>query len=810
MTLPAGTRLGPYELLAPLGAGGMGEVYRARDTRLGREVAVKILPASFSADSDRLRRFEQEARAASALNHPNILTIHDVGSHAGSPFVVSELLEGETLRQVLAGGALSARKTVEYAVQIAQGLAAAHEKGIVHRDLKPENLFVTKDGRAKILDFGLAKLAAPRAEKGEGTEEPTLPLGSESGIVFGTVGYMSPEQVRGQPADHRSDIFSFGAVLYEMLAGRRAFRRDSGVETMSAILKEEPPEVSGPGSPIPPGLERIVRRCLEKSAGERFQSARDIAFALEEALSVSAPFVTGAAGRPLLSRRTRRAAWLVAGVLLLALGLVAVDAGGIRSRLFPVGGAARIQSIAVLPLENLSGSREQDFFTDGMTEALIADLARIRALRVISRTSVMRYKGARRSLPEIARELGVDAVVEGSVMRSGNRVRITAQLIHARSDRHLWAESYERELRDVLDLQSEVARAIAHEIEVQLTPAERADLAKPRRVDPEAYEAYLKGRYYWNKRSPEAIQAGIEHFERAIERDPAYAVAYAGLADSYSVLGSYGFSPPAEVMPKAKAAAQKALELDANLTEARVSLAYVIHRYDRDYLSAERGFRRAIELNPSYATTHHWYALLLAMLGRHAEAMAEIEKARALDPLSLIINTNVGWLSYYARAYGRAIEQYQKALEMDLRFGGAVWKLRQAYEVTQRYPEAFAELEKGTELWGAKELAAEFRRIYEKSGYPAVLRRWVETYEESAKTGYVNSYDVARLYANVGEKDRAFVWLDRACEERSVEVGFVAVEPAFDSLRSDSRHARLLQCVGLSPETSRPESASLP
>jgi len=442
----------------------MGEVYRAQDIRLGREVAVKVLPAAFSADPDRLRRFEQEARAASALNHPNILTIHDIGTHGGAPHVVSELLEGNTLRERLDGSALPVRKATDYAIQIANGLAAAHEKGIVHRDLKPENLFVTKDGRVKILDFGLAKLTRPEAASGPQTQVPTVTAGTEPGVVMGTVGYMSPEQVRGHPADQRSDIFSFGAILYEMVTGRRAFQRDTAAETMTAILKEEPSGLSEVSARVAPALERIVQHCLEKAPEERFQSARDLAFALRDALSESAT----SKALPAAPRfRFRLGVPFVLAASLLAavvLWLLWRDVGGFRGRSLSQAGAPQIQSLAVLPFQNLSRDPEQEYFADGMTEALIADLAKIRALRVISRTSAMQYKDVKKPLPQIARELNVEAVVEGSVLRSGDRVRITAQLIHAPTDRHLWADSYERDLKDVLALQSEVARAIAQEI----------------------------------------------------------------------------------------------------------------------------------------------------------------------------------------------------------------------------------------------------------------------------------------------------------------------------------------------------------
>jgi serine/threonine protein kinase/tetratricopeptide (TPR) repeat protein len=795
LTLAAGSRLGPYEILSPLGAGGMGEVYRARDTRLGRDVAVKVLPPEFSADAERLRRFEQESRAAGALNHPNILTIFDVGDHDHSPYVVSELLEGETLRQRLAGAALPQRKAVDYALQIARGLAAAHEMGIVHRDLKPENLFLTRDGRVKILDFGLAKLVSPKVGRAAETNAPTTPVFTEAGRILGTTGYMSPEQVRGQPADHRSDIFSFGSVLYEMLTGKRAFIRDTGVETMSAILKEEPPLLSSSPSVLPPGIDRVVRRCLEKNREERFQSASDLAFALEVALTDSA--VSFPSRPPASASRRLRPGLLIAGLAAaLALGalLLLLDVGGLRRWLRRPAGIAEIRSLAVLPLLNLSGDPHQEYFADGMTEALIADLAKIRALSVISRTSVMRYKGVRRPLPDIARELGVDAVLEGSVLRSGNRVRITAQLIHASTDRHLWAETYERELSDVLNLQREVARTVAEQIQIRVTPFEKTTLASPRRVDPAAYEAYLRGLYAWNKRSPGSVAQSIELFREAIGQDPAYAPAYAALADSYIVQASYGWVAPGEVAPLAQAAARKALELDPALAEAYVSLAGLSHLYDRDFPASERLFRRAIDAKPSYATAHHWYGNLLASLGRFDEAMTEMKRARELDPLSLIINTNLGRVFYFQHRYDAAIEQYERTLRIEPGFGGALWKLWHAQERAGRTEKAFAALESWAKSTGAEGLGEALRRAYQERGYPGALRGLLDRFPAS---GRVDPYNLALIYAKLGEKSAVFKWLDQACRERSSEIVYLDVEPVLDVVRSDPRFAAIRECVGL-------------
>ncbi|HEY3204735.1 MAG TPA: protein kinase [Thermoanaerobaculia bacterium] len=793
MTLPAGAKLGPYEVLSPLGAGGMGEVYRARDTRLGREVAVKVLPASLSTDPDRLRRFEQEARAAGVLNHPNITAVHDIGTHEGAPYVVQELLEGESLRSVLAGGCLSPRKSIDYAIQVAQGLAAAHEKGIVHRDLKPDNLFVTKDGRVKILDFGLAKLTRQGGQTEEQTGAPTQ-TATQPDVVLGTLGYMPPEQLRGQPTDQRSDIFSFGAILYEMLTGQRAFRGVSTADTISSILREEPP-LSGARANASPALERIVRRCLEKSPEERFQSARDLAFALQEASSASLPLRFVASPPP----RSRSVLWPMSlGLAALLAVLFAVNVGHVRERLFGRGHSGRIHSLAVLPLANLTADSGEDYFVDGMTEALIADLAKIEALRVISRTSVMRYKGTRKPLPEIARELNVDAVVEGSVLRSGDRVRITAQLIDAPTDRHLWAESYERGMRDVLTLQSEIARAIAGEIRIKITPQERTRLAGSRPLDPEAHDLYLKGRYHWNKKTAEGFQKAREYFEGAIAKEPTYAAAYAGLADTYSGLGYYVLAPR-EAMPKARAAALKALELDDTLAEAHASLGNVRHNFDWDWTGAEKSFRRAIELNPGYATAHQWYSLHLGDLGRSEQALVEARRALELDPLSLIVNHNLGLQHCFARQFDQAIAQYEKTLEMDPNFAVTHWALGSAYGAKGMYPEAVAELERLRALTGrTPSVIAYLGNVRARSGERQEALRLLEELETISKQKEVSA-ELAILYAGLGDRDRAFACLEKAYAERSGAVPGLKVYPEFEPLRSDPRFADLLRRLGLPP-----------
>ncbi len=775
----------------------MGEVYRARDSRLGREVAIKVLPANVAKDPEALSRFEREARAVAALSHPNILAIHDFGVEGTISYSVTELLEGETLRARIARSALPWRKAAEISIGIADGLSAAHSKGITHRDLKPANIFVTSDGQVKILDFGLARME-PVPPPQDQTLTPAELLETEPGRVMGTAAYMSPEQVRGTPGDARSDIFSFGCVLYEMVTGRRAFSGQTGVETMTAILTEDPPEITESGKNLPLDLEGVVRHCLEKNPEERFQSARDLAFDLRAILTSSA----SSKRSPLAwTPRPRAKLWFLAaglaGLTLLAL-LLWRNRGGLRKGVL---GPSRIEAVAVLPLQNLSRDPEQEYFADGMTEALIADLAKIAALRVISRTSVMQYKGTKKPLPEIARELNVHAVVEGAVLRSGDRVRITAQLIEATTDRHLWAESYERDFRDILALQSEVARAIASEIKIKVTPQEQARLAQTRPVNPGAYEAYLKGSYYSNKRTEEAITKAIEYFEKAVEKDPGYALAYAGLADSYSLLVRYGAVQPREAMPKAKVAAQKALQFDDTLAEAHTSLAYASLHHDWNWKAAEQQFKRAIELTPNYATAHQWYARYLTAMGRFEEAIRQVQRARELEPLSLIINSAVGYAYYFARQYDRAIEESRKALEMEPNFSRTHWNLGLAYEQKGMFEPAIAEFQQAIALSGESPvIQAALAHAYAVAGKRGEAQKALDGLKELSSRRYVPSYPIAGIYAGLGDRDQAFRWLEKAYEERDNGLPYLKVDPILDVLRRDERFAALVRRVGLGGE----------
>lgn len=776
----------------------MGEVYRARDTRLVRIVALKILSQNLSLDADRLRRFEQEARLASSLNHPNIISVYEFGLQDGVPYLAAELLDGETLRQKIKSGRIPLRKAVDWGVQIAEGLAAAHGKGIIHRDLKPENIFITTDGRLKILDFGLAKLRESDSA-GPGDDNPTRSLDSGAGTIVGTPGYMAPEQIRRSGIDHRIDLFALGAILFEMFTGTRAFQGPSAVETLNAVLNLDPMEkVSFEGLPAALGL--IVRRCLEKQPEERLQSARDLAFELESFSEFS--------GRRMFAVDSRRAR-AVAGGMFVTLLLVLIVGGGVwwnrsqsKDRLIGAGDVQNRQvSIAVLPIDNLSGDPEQEYFADGMTEALITDLAKIGALKVISRTSVMQFKDSRESLRKIADELGVDLILEGSALRAGNRVRITAQLIEASSDRHLWAESYERDLSDILSLQSEVARAIAREVEVKLTPQEETRLASAKPVDPEAFTLYLKGRYFWNRRNPADLQKGLDLFQKAVERDAQYAQAYAGLADTYSLLGGivYHVMPPREARPRSKALALRAIALDETLAEAHTALALNLFEYDWQWKEAEKEFRRAIELNPSYATAHQWFAELLSTQGRHEDARKEILRARKLDPLSPIIDFAVGEQLYNARLYDQAIAHLKAALEVEPNFLPTHFLLGQTFLRSGNFAAAEQIFDKALQLAPDSSLIrASLAIAKSRLGDRKSAEGLVRSIEEMRARQYVPASHLAVAYFGLGDMENGLRAMERAVEERDGWVVFMKIEPLLDPVRNDPRFVDLMRKAGFS------------
>lgn len=815
LSLNPGTRLGPYEILSRLGAGGMGEVYHARDLRLDRDVAVKVLSEALAADPAALARFEREAKAVAALSHPNILAIHDVGREAGVSFAVMELLDGQSLADHISDSKLPWRRAASIGLEIAEGLFAAHSRGIVHRDLKPANVFLTSDGRVKILDFGIARARERSPEPEAASAVPmanadvtALPTAAgegaltEPGTVLGTVGYMSPEQVRGAPTDARSDVFSLGCVLYEMVTGRRAFQRGTAAETLTAILREDPEPLAASADGVPLELERIVGHCLEKNPAERFQSSRDVAFNLRAALATSAVTQASSVGPRLSRRRALRVGGAIGALALLAAALLLLQRRGARPGApgdAPSAASPKIASLAVLPLENLSRDPEQEYFADGMTEALITDLAKIQALRVISRTSIMQYKGAKKPLPQIAKELGVEGIVEGSVQRAGDRVRITAQLIEAATDRHLWAESYERDLRDVFALQSDVAQAIAREIRVTVSPEEKTRLASSRPVNPAAHEAFLKGRSWQLRFDEEGFRKAAELYDRAVALDPGYALAWAGIAENLGN-GADLYVPSSEAYAKAKPAAERALQLDESLAEAHTSLGLIKAYFDWDWRGAESELSRAIELKPSSAWARDWYGWFLATLGRFDESIRQLERARALDPLSPAITGDLGLAHVLKGDYGRATVELDRALSLD----PAYWVPRLArtwmYDRKGDLASAVREAE-ALDVRQAGPLAVTMRaHAYARAGRTADARKALRELEELSRKGFVSPFFFAEVHGALGERDVAFEWIRKCQQQRSNGLALWAkVGPPLDPLRSDPRYAQVLRDLNLAP-----------
>ena len=785
-----GQTLGHYRIIAKMGAGGMGEVYSARDERLERDVALKVLPAGSLIDESARKRFRKEAMALSKLNHPNIAAIYDFDTDSGIDFIAMELVIGETLTEKVASGALPEKGVVILGSQIADALEEAHEHGIVHRDLKPSNVMVTPKGRAKVLDFGLAKLLRPAASMA------TADTLSETQGVAGTLPYMSPEQLRGEQAEPRTDIFSFGVLLYEIATGQRPFRETISSRLTDAILHQVPVSPRALNPRISPELERVILKCLEKQPEHRYQSAKEILADLRR-LAIQSTASTTPSGTPVKTRQ-----WgilLPAGaiaVLLLAV-LYALSRGNGRG-LFGHAASWQIHSLAVLPLENFSRDPDQDYFADGMTEALITDLSKISALQVISRTSVMQYKGSKKPLPLIAKELRVDAVIEGSVERAGDRVRITAQLIEAANDKHLWAESYDRDLRDVLSLQDEVARRIAGQVQVKLTPQEQKQLSTGSPINPEAYELYLQGRFYWNKGDEQGLKKSIEYYQAALTKEPNSAFAYAGLADSYSAFSDW-YLPPRQVMPQAKAAAVKALQLDESLAAAHVALCSIHTIYDWDWQEAEKECRRAIELNPNSADAHDTYANYLAYTGQWEKAAAEIHLAEELDPLSYRYYGDGAFIYFLERRYDQAVLQAQKSLSLQPDFFIAHSFLGLIYAQTGHSPEAVAEAQKGAQLSDSQLAQGFLGYTYAAAGKKSEARKIAADLQANMARRFVCPYEIGTIYLWLGENDESFRWLQKAYDERSICISSMKFDPRLDPIRSDPRYESLIHQVGFPP-----------
>jgi eukaryotic-like serine/threonine-protein kinase len=780
--LASGSFLGPYEIVGFLGAGGMSQVYRGRDSRLGRIVAIKVVGGA-SADPGAERRLLREARHASSLAHPHICTIHEVEDSGGRPFIVMEYVEGKSLQQVIRDGRLALADQLRIGSQIADALDHAHQRGVIHRDLKSANVVVPPKGPAKVLDFGLSA-RLPDGSVSEASVSGVM----NTATVAGTLSHMAPEVLLGRQPDPKGDIWAFGVLLYEMASGELPFKGETAFETSSAILNSDPKPLP---SRVPLTLRLVIQRCLEKDPLRRYQRAADVRAALEAVEHREWLRVTG----PLLFARYRRRVGLaglaaaVAGIGIAAIGQLN---GPQPPRVVPIG------TVAVLPLTNSSQDSSQDYLVDGITESLIAAIGSVDGVRVLSRTTAMKYRGSTKPPEVVARELGVDAVVFGSLQRDGERLRLRAQLVTG-AGLVLWSQEYDRSLRDTLALQNDIVRAVAAAGGMRLSDAASAKLSAARAVAPDVYEAFLQGRYYWNQRTEASIKTAITHFRKSIAIDPTYAPPYAALADCYNQLATLILSTgsPQEWRPQARAAAIKALQIDPDLAEAHATLGYTRH-YDWQWHDAEENFKRAIELNPSYALAHIWYANLLGSQRRFNEALREVSFARDLDPLSLIVNTNVGWVMNMAGRYNDAVAQLRRTVELDPNYGQAHRRLASAYAGLGRYDEAIREQQTVVRLSDNNPSAmGSLAQIYARGGRTEEARKILEELVIEARTRYLSPGVFASIYFELGERDEAFRWVERAYQERSNYVAYIAIDNSFDAVRTDTRYLNLLRRIGL-------------
>jgi len=767
MTLAAGTKLGRYEIRSQLGTGGMGEVYLAQDTMLDRQVALKILPPNLAEDNDRMSRFVREAKSASALNHPNIITIHEIGELEGLHFIAIEYIQGETLKSRLESESLSLKATLEIALQVVSALDAAHSAGIVHRDIKPDNIMVRRDGIVKVLDFGLLKLTSSQSAEVDSEGVTKMQLRTSAGVIMGTTAYMSPEQARGLEMDARTDIWSFGCVLYEMLTNQQAFHGETLTDVLANIIHQEPDSILAHRRDTPAELERVVARTLRKNRDERYQSAKDLFNDLQQ-----------------LNTR------------------LLVEAEIIRSgegeRFAQVQPTSFLSSIAVLPFANLSAEKENEYFSEGLTEEIIMNLSKLQMLKVITRGSAMRYVREGKTHKQIANDLGVQYLLEGSVRRYGSDLRITAQLVDAFRDEYIWAETYRGTMKDIFDIQERVASEIAQALQIRLSPDEKQNLKKRFTENTGAYQLYLQGRFFWNKRSEEGLKTAIRYFEQAIEKDPHYALAWAGIADSYSLLGEFGTISRKELYPKAEAAVNKALEIDDRLAEVHTSLASILMFRKWDWANSEKEFKLALELNPNYATAHHWYSQWFLNMGRLEEALQMISRAAELDPISQAILKDHGLTLYYNRQYDEAIEMALKTLELDPNYAAAHRLLSLAYQGKQLFGEAIVENQKWGELTGNKlETTITLAQLYAASGQTEEAKRLIEgVLRDKLVTDQIYR-GLALVYAALGEIDEAFECLEKSFERHEESILTLKVDPKADPLRSDPRFMVMLKKIGV-------------
>jgi TolB-like protein/Flp pilus assembly protein TadD len=794
-----GQTISHYKILEKLGEGGMGIVYKAQDTTLDRFVALKFLPPHVSVNEETKARFLQEAKAAAALNHNNICTIYGVnesdqsdktGMTGGKMFIAMEYIEGGTLREKLPYAKIDDAITI--AAQIGEALQEAHSKIIVHRDIKADNIMLTSKGQAKVMDFGLAKL------KG------SLKLTRTSSTV-GTLGYMAPEQIQGGEVDHRSDIFSFGVLLFEMLTGKLPFRGEHEAAMIYSIVNEEPESVQKHRQDVSPEIDRIIHRALEKDPEDRYQSVADMVSELRRERKTSTKVIrpslaeatlphTAAAeipaDLPIVSLKRRVTLFSALGIGLAVVALVVY--------LF-TGRHQNIDSLAVLPFENVGAEPNTEYLGDGITESLINTLSQLSNLSVMSNSAVSHFKGKDIDPQKAGKELGVRAVLRGRVTQRGDNLQISAELVDVSNNTHIWGRQYNKRMSDILTVQEDISKDIAQQLSLKLVGEDEKNLAKRPTENPEAYRLYLKGRFHWNKRNSNDLQKAVGYFEKAIEKDPDYALAYAGLASTYAVLPEYSGLATTGFIPKTEMAARKALELDATLAEPHAALGLVKYTYQWDWQGADEEFKRAIELDPNSPTTRHWYSSALELQGRWQEALSEMKRAQELDPLSPVITNNVGEILSYMRQYDSALEQFNKALELDPSLPGLHSGIAFVYVQQDRFDEAISELQKLQQIVGTKspygmgDLAYVYARAGRKAEAITILNRLLEF----SKQGYAVAVQIATAYTALGDQNKAFEWLEKGYDEQNTQLGYLKIDPAWRPLQSDPRYAALLKKIRL-------------
>lgn len=781
-----GQTISHYRILEQLGTGGMGVVYKAHDGRLDRVLALKLLTEKLAQQPQALERFRREARAASALNHPGICTIYDIGEEDGHAFIAMEFIDGETLRAHIHGNALPIEEILKLGIQIVEALEAAHAAGIIHRDIKPANIIVTNRGRTKVLDFGLAKLVpkgiANSDEEPRGTPSDTTSI---VGIISGTPSYMSPEQIRGDDLDPRTDIFSLGVLLYEMATGRQAFEGGTGGMIIEAILTRAPIPPRSINPSIPPKLEAIINKALHKQRDQRYQNASDMRADLEQ-LNRDRE----------LGRRTAEVNDDAVAVLATT-GSTSTSKrnfGGPRTERLP----KTIGSIAVLPFVNASRDPEYEYLSDGITGSLINNLASVPRLRVMAQSTVFRYKGREIDPQTVGRDLNVRAVLAGRMMQSGGSLRIGAELVDVATGARLWGAQFDRKMGDIFAIQDEISGEISEKLRLQLTGPEKKRLTRRHTEDPEAYQLYLKGRHHWNRWTEEGFYKAIEYFQQAVEKDASYALAYTGLAESYVLLGWNSYLPPKDAFPKGKDAALSALKLDEELGEAHTPLAAALWLYDWKWKEAQAEFKRSLELSPAYPTGNHWNAEYVMTMGRNEEAIIKMKDSQSLDPLSLIINVAIGWALYNGRRYDEAIAQLSRTVELDQNYPVTHWILGLVYRKTCRYDLAITEGEKGVQLSGRSPLlCAALAQSYGEAGRAKEARQILNGLTELAKQKYVAPHFFAGIHIGLGENDRAIECLEKSYEEHSHWLIYLHLDPSMDGLRNDRRFQALLRRIGL-------------